>query len=206
MGNIETFLTEFIQIYAAPLIKSVLAILAGLFLYQLARHGLKKIAENGFLDFKLRIMLRKLAKWLIVAIVLLLCLGFFGLSVNTLWATLSGVLALIALGFVAVWSVLSNVLCSILMIIFPPFRIGDRIEIQEPSADFSVKGKVVETNMLFTTLEASNDTNHTVESILRVPNNIFFQKYVRVIPGTVTESLQKYTARHQDKNQQETTD
>jgi small-conductance mechanosensitive channel len=206
MGNFETFLTEFIQIYAAPLIKSVLAILAGLFLYQLVRHGLKKIAENGFLDFKLRIMLRKLAKWLIVVIVLLLCLGFFGLSVNTLWATLTGVLALIALGFVAVWSVLSNVLCSILMIIFPPFRIGDQIEIQEPSANFSVKGKVVDANMLFTTLEASSDTNNTVDSILRVPNNIFFQKYVRVIPGATTESLQTYTARHQDKNQKDSTD
>lgn len=206
MGNFETFLTEFMQLYTAPLIKSVLAVLAGLFLYQLIRHGLKKIAANGFIDFKLRIMLRSLAKWLIVAIVLLLCLGFFGLSVNTLWATLTGVLALVALGFVAVWSVLSNVLCSILMIIFPPFRIGDRIEIQEPSADFSVKGTVVDTNMLFTTLEASNDTDNTVESILRVPNNIFFQKYVRVISGTTTESLQTYTARHQDKNQQDTTD
>ena len=201
MDNFEAFLTEFIRIYTAPLIKSVLAILTGLFLYQLVRHGLKKIAANGFLDFRLRIMLRKLAKWLIVVIVLLLCLGFFGLSVNTLWATLSGVLALIALGFVAVWSVLSNVLCSILMIIFPPFRIGDRIEIQEPSANFSVKGMVVETNMLFTTLQASNDTDNTVDSILRVPNNIFFQKYVRVIPGTATESLQKYTARHQDQGQ-----
>ena len=198
MDNFETFLTEFIRIYAAPLIKSVLAFLAGLFLYQLVRHGLKKIAANGFLDFRLRIMLRNLAKWLIVVIVLLLCLGFFGLSVNTLWATLSGVLALIALGFVAVWSVLSNVLCSILMIIFPPFRIGDQIEIQEPSANFAVKGKVVDTNMLFTTLEASNDTDNTVDSILRVPNNIFFQKYVRVISGTTTESLQNFTARHQD--------
>lgn len=204
MDNIEAFLTEFMQLYTAPLIKSVLAILAGLFIYQLVRHGLKKIAKNGFLDFRLRTMLGRFAKWLIVVIVLLLCLGFFGLSVNTLWATLSGVLALIALGFVAVWSVLSNILCSILMIIFPPFRIGDRIEIQEPSADFSVKGKVVGTNMLFTTLESSNDTDNSVDSILHVPNNIFFLKYVRVISGTDTESLQTYTARHQDQNQPDT--
>lgn len=198
MDNFETFLSEFMQLYTAPLIKSVLVVLAGLVLYRLICHGLKKVAGNGFLDFKLRVLLGNLAKWLIVAIVLLLCLGFFGLSVNTLWAALSGVLALVALGFVAVWSVLSNVLCSILMIIFPPFRIGDRIEIQEPSANFSVKGTVVGTNMLFTTLEASNGTDNTVDSILRVPNNIFFQKYVRVFPGTETESLQKYTARHQD--------
>ncbi len=198
MQNLETFLTDFMQVYAAPLVKSVLAILVGLILYQLIRHGLKKIAANGFLDLKLRILLGSIAKWLIVAIVLLLCLGFFGLSVNTLWATLTGVLALIALGFVAVWSVLSNILCSILMIIFPPFRIGDRIEIQEPSGDFSVKGKVVGTNMLFTTLEESNDPDNTFDALLHVPNNIFFLKYVRVIPGTTTESLQKYTARHQD--------
>ena len=203
MGKLETFLTEFIQTYTAPLINSVLAVLGGLILYKLICRGLNKAATKGFLDFRLRIMIGNLAKWLIVVVVLLLSLGFFGLSVNALWASLSGVLALVALGFVAVWSVLSNVLCSILMIIFPPFRIGDQIEIQEPTAKFSVTGKVIGTNMLFTTLEASDDS---VDSILRVPNNIFFQKYVRVIPGTGTESLQKYTARHQDRGQQNTAD
>lgn len=198
MDYFEKFLTEFMHLYTAPLIKSVLVVFAGIILYKLICRGLKKVAAEGFLDFKLRVVLGNLAKWLIVAIVLLLCLGFFGLSVTTLWAALSGVLALVAVGFVAVWSVLSNVLCSMLMIIFPTFRIGDRIEIQEPSSNFSVKGTVVATNMLFTTLETSNGDDDTVDSILHIPNNIFFQKYVRVIPGTTTESLQKYTARQHD--------
>ena len=90
-------------------------------------------------------------------------------------------------------------MCSILLIIFAPFRIGDEIEIQEPSANFSVRGKVVSINMLFTSLEVSDDiSSNTVSNILRVPNNTFFQKYIRCIPGDGTESLKKYMARQQN--------
>jgi len=200
----EKFIQYFInetEIYTVPFIKSALAIVAGYFIFKLACRALKKFSSKGFLDYQLRIILGNLVKWIVVVAVLLSCLGFFGVSVGTLWAALSGVLALIAIGFFAVWSVLSNVLCSILLIIFPPFRIGDEIEIQEPTANFSVRGKVVSTNMLFTSLQATNGGGEEADgTILRVPNNIFFQKYVRCIPGRGTESLQKYVARSQEQD------
>ena len=200
MERFNRFLVDTTEIYTAPFIKSVLAIAAAIFIYSLICRALKKIAAKGFLDYQLRIILARIIKWIIVVIVILLCLGFFGVSVGTLWAALSGVLALIAVGFIAVWSVLSNILCSILLIIFPPFRIGDEIEIQEPTSNFFVRGKVVDTNMMFTSLEATNPEDEADSTILRVPNNIFFQKYVRCIPGKGTESLQKFVARSQEQD------
>ena len=198
MDKINRYFTGNVEVYTAPFIKSALAVAAGLIIYSLICRALKKIAAKGFLDYQLRIMLGRIVKWIVTVVVILLCLGFFGVSVGTLWAALSGVLALIAVGFIAVWSVLSNILCSILLIIFPPFRIGDEIEIQEPTSDFFVRGKVVGTNMLFTSLEATNHEEEPDGTILRVPNNIFFQKYVRCIPGKGTESLQKFVARKQE--------
>ena len=198
MNNFAAYFERSVEVYTSPFIKSALAVVVGYFIYILVCRALKKIAAKGFLDYQLRIILGGIVKWILIVVVILLCLGFFGVSVGTLWAALSGMLALIAVGFIAVWSVLSNILCSILLIIFPPFRIGDEIEIQEPTSNFFVRGKVVGTNMLFTSLEATNPEDEADSTILRVPNNIFFQKYVRCIPGKGTESLQKFVARSQE--------
>lgn len=200
MNNFAAYFERSVEVYTSPFIKSALAVVVGYFIYILVCRALKKIAAKGFLDYQLRIILGGIVKWILIVVVILLCLGFFGVSVGTLWAALSGMLALIAVGFIAVWSVLSNILCSILLIIFPPFRIGDEIEIQEPTSNFFVRGKVVGTNMLFTSLEATNPEDEADSTILRVPNNIFFQKYVRCIPGKGTESLQKFVARSQEQD------
>jgi small-conductance mechanosensitive channel len=200
MNNFAAYFERSVEVYTSPFIKSALAVVAGYFIYILVCRALKKIAAKGFLDYQLRIILGGIVKWILIVVAILLCLGFFGVSVGTLWAALSGMLALIAVGFIAVWSVLSNILCSILLIIFPPFRIGDEIEIQEPTSNFFVRGKVVGTNMLFTSLEATNPEDEADSTILRVPNNIFFQKYVRCIPGKGTESLQKFVARSQEQD------
>lgn len=190
-------LNFFASEYAAPSVQSFLTFLAALIVYLLFSRALKRVGSKGYLDPHLVTISCKIVKWFLIVVIVLLSLGYFGVSVGTLWAALSGVLALIALGFVAVWSVLSNTLCSILLIIFPPFRIGDTIEIQEPSNDFHVRGKVTSINMLMTVLECEDDSAPEGKCFLRVPNNIFFQKYIRCIPGKNTQSLQKYISNHQ---------
>jgi small-conductance mechanosensitive channel len=82
---------------------------------------------------------------------------------------LSTVLAMVAIGFVAVWSILSNTLCTIIIMIFRPFSVGDEIEF----AGDPVKGRVIDLNFFYTTLDAGDG------SVLQVPNNMFFQKVVR---------------------------
>jgi small-conductance mechanosensitive channel len=109
---------------------------------------------------------RRIAKWLIILAALVLILGAFGMNVGGLWGILSTVLAMIAIGFVAVWSVLSNTHCTVMILIVRPFAIGDEIEfVGEP-----VKGRVVDLNFIFTTVDASDG------SVMQIPNNLFFQK------------------------------
>ena len=81
--------------------------------------------------------------------------------------------------------------CSVLLVIFAPFRIGDEIELQDPAADIRVSGKVTGINLMHTTLVASHDGE---EEIIRVPNNFFFHKYIRRLPGKRTKSIKTYMA------------
>jgi small-conductance mechanosensitive channel len=84
------------------------------------------------------------------------------------FAVLGGLLALIGIGFVAVWSTLSNVLCTLILLTVRPFRVGDELElVPDP-----LRGRVVDLNLFFTTLQAADGR------LIQLPNNLFFQRVV----------------------------
>jgi len=122
---------------------------------------------------------RLLLRYAILIVAFLLVLGRWGFQIDTLIAVLGTVLGLVAIGFVAMWSVLSNFLCTFVLIVFKPFSVGDEIEL--PASN--VKGQVVDLSLIFTTLKVGRG-----ETVL-IPNNIFFQSIFKRRVGTVTLDL-----------------
>ncbi len=88
------------------------------------------------------------------------------------WTILSAVLATLAVGFVANWSILSNVTSALVILTFRPFRVGDRIDVYE-AEKVLLQGLVVDLNLMFTTVVHEDYAT-------RVPNNFFLQRPVRV--------------------------
>jgi small-conductance mechanosensitive channel len=101
----------------------------------------------------------------ILVVAALLILSRWGFEINGIIAVIGTVLGLVAIGFVAVWSVLSNFLCTLVLVVIKPFYVGDEIEL--PTAN--VRGRVIDLSLVFTTLESAPG-----ETVL-VPNNTFFQ-------------------------------
>ena len=119
-------------------------------------------------------------RYAILAVALLLILGRWGFQINGIIAVIGTVLGLVAIGFVAVWSVLSNFLCTLVLVILKPFYVGDEIEL--PTAN--VKGKVTDLSLVYTTLESAPG-----ETVL-VPNNMFFQLIFKRRVGAMTTDLE----------------
>lgn len=111
--------------------------------------------------------IRRILRWSALFAAVLLLLQSFGLLQDA-WAMLTAMVAMVAIGFVAVWSVLSNTLCSLILLTARPFRVGDQIEL--PSDN--LKGKVVNFSMLFTTLRAEDGAQ------IQISNNLFFQRVI----------------------------
>lgn len=152
---------------------SVLTVAVALALYQLVRRSTRLLAQHGQLTPVLALRLRLTARWLLIASATLIVFqqtGVFGQA----WAVLSAVTAAIAVGFVATWSVLSNATCALLLLVYRPFRVGDEVELLEPNGSVGVCGRVIDLNLLFTTLLEEGDV------VVRIPNNLFVQKYSRV--------------------------
>lgn len=133
-----------------------------LFVYWSLQCGLSTLYRKNKLSANTLILLRRIYRWMMFPIVILLALHQFGLLQNV-WATLTAILALVAIGFVAVWSVLSNAFCSTILMIARPFSVGDTIGI--PSDN--LQGKVVDFNLIFTTLR------HEESDPIQIPNNTY---------------------------------
>jgi small-conductance mechanosensitive channel len=110
--------------------------------------------------------LRHLLRYVTAAVTGLLILDLCGVETQSLYAGLVTVLAMVAIGFVAVWSVLSHFMCTFLIIAMKPFGVGDYIEF----AGEPVKGKVVDLTLLYTVLRTEN------QEMVQIPNNLIFKK------------------------------
>ena len=148
----------------------IFALIAILALNRLMRGWLRSLEARVHLSYETVLTLTRVVSgglWLVTA---LLVLNLWGVSVSGMWTLLASAIAVIGVGFLAVWTMVSNVTASFFISLWRPFRLGQTVEIL-PEA---LKGRVIDRNLMFTMLR-DEDGN-----LLQVPNNLFFQKMFRV--------------------------
>ncbi|MEP0547899.1 MAG: mechanosensitive ion channel domain-containing protein [Rhodothermales bacterium] len=117
----------------------------------------------------------------------------WGFDQEKLWVFVTGFLGLVAIGFFAVWSLLSNIVAGLFLFLSDPFKINDEIELPE----VELGGKVRDIRPLFVMLE--EDGGH----VTYVPNNVFFQKsFRRFNPETRAREKAEAAAREADTDAQ----
>jgi len=95
----------------------------------------------------------------------------WNVNVKNVWVSLTGIMALVAIGFFAVWSLVGNILAGIIIYFTSPFKIEDTIEVMPDG----ICGTVLAINTFYTVL-LDSDGNY-----ISVPNSLFFQRYIRLI-------------------------
>ncbi len=166
--------------------KAVVYILIVMVVYFVAKRLIRLVATRTSATFTDPAL--KATKYFFIFAGVLLVFSAYEADLSNLWTMLGAVAALIAVGFVAVWSVLSNLSCTVLILFFRPFEIGDELEFTDPSG---LRGKVVNLNFAYTTLR--DDEGRLVQ----IPNNLFFQRIVKRRPArfgadtTLAEQLRK---------------
>lgn len=158
-------------------LQMTLIVLGASLLNTLVHRLLRRISQRYVLPPELMIGARRLAAFVIYAGALLLALDRLGVSGTVLWTAITGFAAVAAVAFFAAWSVLSNIFCSVLIFIARPFRLYDHVELLESADQPGLKGRVVDINPIYTTLQ--EQLTDDADTVLRVPNSLFFQRAVR---------------------------
>jgi small-conductance mechanosensitive channel len=154
-----------------------LIVLCAWLLNLLVRRTLRRLSKSYHLPQEVVIGARRTIAFFIYAVALLLVLDRFGVSGTVLWTAFTGFAAVAAVAFFAAWSVLSNIFCTLLLLVTRPFRLYDHIELLENGEKPGLKGQVVDINIIHTTLKERLPDGG--EAVLQIPNNLFFQRAVR---------------------------
>ena len=165
----------------------VLILLIAYVLQRLVVRGLTRLGSRYPLPPELLLPLRGGIRWFIIGGALIMVLERFGVSATVLWTAFSGFVAVAAIAFFAIWSVLSNLLCAVLIMTVGPFRLGDLVELVESFEKPIVKGRVMDINLLYTTLQEVSEDG--AGATVQVPNSLFFQKVVRRWRGAEIPSI-----------------
>ncbi|MBX9936347.1 MAG: mechanosensitive ion channel family protein [Burkholderiaceae bacterium] len=160
----------------------LLILLAAWALQRLIVRVVDRAGTHYQMPLELMVPINGLLRWTILVSALLLVLERMGVSATVLWTAFTGFATVGAVAFFAAWSVLSNLFCALLIFTIGPFSLGDTIELLDTAEKPGAKGRVIDINLLYTTLEDSA----TPGTFLQIPNSLIFQRVLRRWKGGQT--------------------
>lgn len=163
-----------------PIAQVVLILLVAWLIQRLTRRIALRIATRYQLPPEMGVALRRIPSTVIWAATLLMVLERMGVSGTVLWTAFTGFAAVGAVAFFAAWSVLSNIFCTLLIMITSPFRLYDYIELLESADKQGARGRVLDINLIYTTLQEYDENGPGAS--LQIPNSLFFQRALRRWP------------------------
>ncbi len=138
---------------------------------------MRRVGEHYTLPPEMIMGVRRAFSFMVYTTALLVILSIVGVKASVLWTAFTGFAAVGAVAFFAAWSVLSNIFCTLLIFTTRPFRLHDYIELLENGEKPGLKGRVIDVNLIYTTLQETD--GHHEGTVLQIPNNMFFQRTVR---------------------------
>ncbi|WP_205589351.1 MULTISPECIES: mechanosensitive ion channel family protein [Comamonas] len=181
MRRLQMHLPEWMQEWLEVLIPGLqifLIIVAAWLLNRLFKRIISRVGQHYDLPHELLMPLRGVVRWVIIAATILLLLERLGMSATVLWTAFTGFATVGAVAFFAAWSVLSNLFCAMLIVTVGPFRLGDYIEVLDTAEKPGAKGRVIDLNMLYTTLQ-DDSAPAGIPNLLQIPNSLIFQRVIR---------------------------
>lgn len=160
-----------------PVLGVILIVVIALILRYLANRLVRWMTTRYGIPAEVAMGTRRVLVFLIWFAALIAVLERIGVSGTVLWTAITGFAAVAAIAFFAAWSVLSNIFCTLLIVITRPFRLHDYIEVLENGEKPGLKGRVADINFIYTTLTELDSDGQ--QSVLEVPNNLFFQRTIR---------------------------
>ena len=161
----------------------VVFILAGAWLLmRVVNRLLRRVAQTYALPPTVTVVSRRVVGVLVYGGAVLWSLERMGVSGSVLWTAFTGFAAVGAVAFFAAWSVLSNLFCALLIFTTRAFQAGDTVELLEAGDKPGFKGRVVDINLVYTTLREAAPEGAGEGTLLQLPNSLFFQRALRRWP------------------------
>lgn len=153
------------------IIYTIIVLILLFFIRYVANKSLKKIhAKFDFHKARLAII-TKLTNILLYVTSIIFIAFVWGVEERQLLVYVSSFLTLVAIGFFAQWSILSNITAGLILFINYPVKIGDSITLMEK--DYDITGEISDIGVFFVTLKNEKG------EFIALPNSVILQRMIR---------------------------
>jgi small-conductance mechanosensitive channel len=166
---------EYLVQYKKEVMGSIILVLLILIVRLIAIKTVRRIGRKS--DIK-DVRTRLIAKYISYGLSFLVIAGLifvWGVKIREIGLIFSSVFAVIGVALFAQWSILSNVTAGIILFFSFPFKIGDRIRIQDKDIDYQGHFIIEDIKAYHVYLRKENG------ELMTYPNNMMLQKAVSLI-------------------------
>jgi small-conductance mechanosensitive channel len=164
---------DFIPRYDDELLKTAITIVVLLIIRFALSKGISKVGKKSDMNRARTLLIIKYVNVSILALAALAGSLIWGVNFKELGLIFSSVFAVIGVALFAQWSILSNVTAGVILFFSFPFKIGDRIRIQDK--DFPAEAVIEDIRAFHIHLRTDEG------ELLTYPNNLLLQKGVVVM-------------------------
>ncbi len=159
--------------YYSKIIGTIVVLLIFWGLRVVTRKVVKKVSSISEKTDRRSKLISKYVDILMTCFLVFLVLLVWGVDRKSVMTYLGTIVAFIGVALFAQWSILSNITAGIIMFFSFPFKIGDKIRIQDK--DFPIEAEIEDIKAFHTILVTDEG------EIISFPNSLFLQKSVVII-------------------------
>lgn len=164
---------DYFLIHKSELLKTVIIIIVFLAIRLIINKTVRKVGKNNtYKKARIKLILRYV-NIIILFISSLIISLIWSLDFRKLGLFFSSIFAILGIALFAQWSVLSNITSGVVLFFYFPFKIGDKIRIQDKDFTFEA---VIEDIKAFN-VNLRNDKGE----LITYPNSLFLQKGVLLL-------------------------
>ncbi|MEJ6623215.1 MAG: mechanosensitive ion channel [Flavobacteriaceae bacterium] len=164
---------KFFETHLQELLSSLILLIGLLITKFVTTKAIRKVGKISDLNKSRTKLIIKYTSVGITVVGFVALLIIWGVKLKDLSLVLSSFFAVLGVALFATWSILSNVTAGIILFFSFPFKIGDKIKIQDD--DFPLEAVITDVRAFY--IELKTDEGYLVT----YPNNLFLQKGVALI-------------------------
>ena len=160
-------------IYKNQYVLSTILIVVMLLTIYLTKRAITRFSFVQAIEVNRRKLIFNLSYFVIYILTAIILILIWDVNFQQFTVFISSVLAVVGIGFVAQWSILSNLTASVIIFFNHPVRIGDRIRILDK--DFDLTGEVENITGFYFFMKTDEGRN------ISLPNNLVLQKGIEML-------------------------
>ncbi|MFI2743228.1 mechanosensitive ion channel domain-containing protein [Zhouia sp. PK063] len=164
---------QLLQDYKEPISQSIVTLIVLLILRSILTNFIRKAGSVNDKNISRTVLLVKYVNATVIILLIAAAILIWGVNFEKLGIFISSIFAVIGVAMFAQWSILSNITAGVILFFSFPFKIGDKIRIQDK--DFPSEATIEDIKAFHILLRTDNG------ELLTYPNNLLLQKGIVVI-------------------------